>query len=361
MDILVLDQSYSAIANIDEYKSFIWTDRYSKAGDFQLDISVSSKYLPFLVLENYLTIKDSEKIMIIEDISIDSDETEGNYAKITGRSAESILDRRVFMTANTLTGNIKDGVKGILNDNFINPSAYERKIENFKFIESTDPNITSLTFEETKYSKGENVYDTIVSICEYYQIGFSIILNDNNEFEFSLYSGTERTYDQSSIPYVVFSPNYDNLKNSNYYTSITTYKNINFILGEGSDEDQVNATVGSGYGLARREMSTNSTKVSTDIDGVVVSSGEYMNILVQDAKKELLKNKVKLVFDGETDAKQLYTYGNDFFIGDIVQIEDEYKHTGKVCITELIVSVDTEGYSVYPTFESYEKREEGDN
>jgi len=358
MDILVLDKQYSSIANIDEYKSFIWTDRYSKCGDFVLEISVSSEYLPYLALDNYLVINDSNKIMIIEDISIDSDEIEGNYAKITGRSAESILDRRVFLKADSLTGNIENSIKTIINENFISPSNSSRRIDNMIFIDSTDTNVTSLVFEESKYSKGENIYDTIVSLCEYYQIGFSMVLNENNVFEFRLYSGVDRTYEQSIVPYVVFSPSYDNLKNSNYYTSNAKYKNVNFVLGEGSDEDQVTTTVGSAQGLDRREMSTNSTKVSTDIDGVIVSSGEYLDILITDGKKELTNNKIDLAFDGETDAEQLYHYGTDFFIGDIVQIEDEYGNSGKVCITELIVSMDTEGYSMYPTFELYEKREE---
>ena len=47
----------------------------------------------------------------------------------------------------------------------------------------------------------------------------------------------------------------------------------------------------------------------------------------------------------------MFTYGVDFFMGDIVQIANEYGHETKSRIVELITSESEEGVSTYPTFE----------
>lgn len=48
----------------------------------------------------------------------------------------------------------------------------------------------------------------------------------------------------------------------------------------------------------------------------------------------------------------MFKYGDDFFLGDVVQIEDEYGNEGKVRIIEVITSVNNEGAFIYPTFKS---------
>ena len=55
-------------------------------------------------------------------------------------------------------------------------------------------------------------------------------------------------------------------------------------------------------------------------------------------------------FEGEVEATIMYKYGEDFFMGDYVQLEDEYGHEGQAYISEFIISQDSSGISMYPTF-----------
>ena len=50
--------------------------------------------------------------------------------------------------------------------------------------------------------------------------------------------------------------------------------------------------------------------------------------------------------------KSMYKYGEDFFIGDIVQIANEYGHEGRAYISELVISQNEDGVSIYPTFQT---------
>lgn len=112
----------------------------------------------------------------------------------------------------------------MLNENIISPSIADRKISNFTFKPSTDNKVTGLTIDN-QYT-GDDLYTDIKGLCEENNIGFKIILTDDNKFEFSLYAGADRSYDQTENPYVVFSPNFENIINSNYYSSNANLKNV---------------------------------------------------------------------------------------------------------------------------------------
>lgn len=98
----------------------------------------------------------------------------------------------------------------MLNECIISPSIADRKISNFVFVPSTDPKITSLKIDN-QYT-GDCLYDVIKGLCEENNIGFKIVLTDENKFAFSLYAGVDRSYEQTENPYVVFSPNFENIR-----------------------------------------------------------------------------------------------------------------------------------------------------
>lgn len=270
MNLTVLDTNLLSIAIIDTYESLIWTDRYSKCGDFELYMPISDSIPWYFKQENMLMIEQSEHLMIIETIEIESDSENGDHLKISGRSLESILDRRIIWGQQTFNGNLQDGIKTLIDSCFINPTDSKRKVEGFIFKESTDSAITELTFEATYL--GNNLLEIIEKLCNDYGIGYKITINDQKQFVFELYAGIDRSYSQINNPYVVFSPNFDNVVNSNYLTSSTNYKNVALVAGEGEGADRITVTVGSDAvtGLERRELFTDAGSVSKNSN-----DGEY--------------------------------------------------------------------------------------
>lgn len=214
MDIFIFDTSFNIVKILDSYKSLIWTERYNAYGDFEMCTVVSPDIMQYIKQDYYLELKDSSSTMIIEKIRIDTDVEAGNTVTITGRSLESILLRRIVWGQRTIKGNLQNGIKQLINENIISPTNNNRKISNFIFEDSDDPSVTSLEMD-VQYT-GDVLYDVISSVCAERGIGFKIIRNENNQFVFSLYSGSDRSYDQTSNPYVIFSPSFENMINSNY-------------------------------------------------------------------------------------------------------------------------------------------------
>lgn len=356
MELTILNKDFVAIGILDSFESLIWTDRYNEYGDFEIYTQMDNKILDYVTHDFYLWNPNSNHLMIIESLDIKTSIEDGTHLTITGRSLESILDRRILWKATTLSGNLQNGIKSLLTSSIINPSITSRKISNFIFETSTDTRVTSLNItEETQYEIGSSIYDVVSSLCKEAKIGFKVTLNDSNQFVFKLYSGEDRTYDQTTNTYVIFAPDFDNLMNSDYIEDKRDYKNVTLIGGEGEGDEQKTATYGTESGLARREYYTNASDLSTKVDDTTISDSEYKKQLEQRGKKELADYDGKAVFDGELIPDSMFVYGEDYTVGDIVQVRNEYGHEFKAYITEFIISVDSDGNRMYPTFEKYEE------
>ena len=353
MELLVLNPDFESIAVIDTYESMIWTDRYNSYGDFEIFFAMDTQLLQYLKEDYYLWLKDSEHSMIIEDIKIDADTEEGNRLIVTGRSLESILERRIIWGQRIFSGNLQNAIQIMLNENIISPSVADRKIANFIFVPSTDSKITSLTIDN-QYT-GDDLYTVIKGLCEENNIGFKIVLTDDNQFAFSLYAGADRSYDQTENPYVVFSPNFENIINSNYFSSKAGYRNVTLVAGEGEGASRKTTVVGSASGLDRRELFTDARDISSDTEDGTLSDAEYIAQLRTKGLKNLTDHMITTAFEGEVEVTRLFKYGEDFFIGDIVQIANEYGNENSAYISELIISNSDEGLSIYPTFKTISK------
>ena len=354
MEFLILDENLNASSVLDTYESILWTDRYNKCGDFEIYTSMSYTILNQIKQDYYIWTRDSEHVMIVEDIQITSDSEDGSNLIVVGRSLESILDRRIIWKQTVLSGNFQNGVKKLLDENVISPTDTNRKINNFIFVESTDPAVTNLTLKAQ--FTGDNLYEAICDLCASNNIGFKITLTDDGKFAFQLYAGADRTYDQLVNPHVVFSPAFENIINSTYLESKKSLKTVTLVAGEGEGSERKTTVVtipsGGGSGLGRRELYTDARDISSTTDTGTLTEAEYNAQLEQRGTQKLAENTVTKTFEGEMETSKMFVYGEDFFMGDIVQIVNEFGIEAKARVVEMIHSQDENGIDFYPTFET---------
>lgn len=341
----VLDDSFVPIMPFENYVSFLWTDRFFEAGDFEIETMPETALLEQCKQDYYILNTESEHEMIIEGLKITTDAEEGTRLYITGSSLESILKRRIVWSKTLLSGNLQNGIKKILDENIISPTDKTRKIPNFVFQESTDEAITKL--ELVRECDKENIYDLVTDICKTKEIGFKIVRNEKNEFVFSLYAGKDHSYAQGVLPFVAFSPKFDNLENSEFNNS--TEDSVNTVYVTGGENDSESLVVGNYTGLLRRESYVNAGTIEEGY------TGSYTDFLTEKGNEELKDRKVTKIFEGDVDATGLFKLGVDFSLGDIVQIENEFQIQDRVRVIEIIHSDDESGHTVYPTFEAYEE------
>lgn len=360
MELLILDSNFEAIGLIDNFESLIWTERYAEAGDFELYFPMNSQTFDDIRKGTYIWYRNSERLMIIEDFDISADAEIGNKVAVTGRSLESILDRRIIWSQTILTGNFQDGIEKILNENVISPSNVSRQIPNFIFKRSEDVAITSLTIDDQLH--GDVLYDAVKNYCDERSIGFKILPSGTGGFSFELYNGTDRSYAQDALPWVEFSPRFSNLLTSKYAESNKAIKNVALSAGSGEGSDRktvsVYTTSAEPTGLSRRELFVDAYSTSQTTDTGELSDSEYEKQLIEKGKTALSEYKTSEAFEAEIDTNMQFVYPRDFQVGDIVQIRNEYNIERRVRITEIVWSYDAEGEIVTPTFITLDEEEE---
>jgi len=357
MDLRVLNASFVAIGIVDSVESFIWTERYHNFGEFEIYTKFSLDLLSLFQNGHYLINKLSDRTMIIDTVQIKTDPEQGDKLVIKGRSLESLLDRRIILRQIIWDGSLQDGIEEMLTQNVIDGLYPERNFSNFIFSASVDPLVTDLTLKRQYWHEG--LYDTIQSLCEEEDIGFKIVVNSSDQFVFSLYAGVDRSYNQILNPYVIFSPDFDNLIKSDYFSSTRYKKNYFLVSGDRSTglPERVQGwtpDLPGMPGIYRREMYVDASYLSRFLEDVEteITLEEYRDQLEKIGFSELAKNIDLFLFDGQVDLSKTYSYGQDFFLGDIIQMVDAYGHSGTTRITEMTFSENLSGSSVYPTLKT---------
>lgn len=346
MDIYVVNTKFETIGVIDNASSVIWTERYNEPGDFELYVAASNEAIQLLRPDYYLVRNDTDCVMIIERLEIQTDVENGNYLIVTGKSLESILYRRIIWQQTLVRGKVDACIQAFIYQNIITPTVASgaRLISNFRWGSTLSVDET-MTMQRT----GDNLGETISQICKTYGIGYRITL-ENGLFIFYLYQGTDRSYNQTENPYVVFSPEFENLLTSDYIYDKTNCKNIALIAGEGEGLARKTISVGvTDNGLSRREIYIDSRNASTN-DGEI-SDGDYLNQLAEEGREALKEYPIDESFTGTVDYEKQYKFRQDYFMGDVVQVVNEYGMTATPRITEIIESEDENGYTLIPTFE----------
>lgn len=238
----LLDNNYIAQEVLDEFDSFLWTDRYYDCGEFEYYTGATKEKIDAWKVGYMLKCSFSDRIMFVENREIVTDTEDGTKLKITGQSAEALLKRRVIIKKVTYEKNshVHTIIKELITNNIINPEDTNRTISNFIFEDSTDSVITSATLNKKKEFYGEDLYTVIQEMCEAFGFGFKVTLNQSNQFVFTLYNGVDRTFKQSTLPYVVFSPEFDNLANTDYTYETSDKSNVVYL--KSGDEDNPEGT-----------------------------------------------------------------------------------------------------------------------
>jgi len=367
MDIQVLNTEFELVGVVDIYESLIWTDKYDIAGEFELYTKVTSNNINLLQTGRYLRIPESDKTMIIESINIKTDVENGDNFIIKGQSFEIILNRRIFWDTLSIDASLEDGIIELLTETFIDPESYNwlRKVTNFIYEASGNSVIEGYDLKTLAFIM-DNLYDTIVTICKSFGIGFKITINNENNIVFKLYLGEDRSLEQTENDVVLFSSELDNLLQSDYLKTITNDKTVAHIMAtfRYDDDDTITGQLeviicyspyhaSSVSGLERKELGIDMRDILT-VYGVD-SAPVYLRKLDQMEQRCLEDfefNKERTFFDGQIEINGNYKYLKDYFLGDIVQFIDKYGHGGKAIIKEVTYSENINGINIYPTFES---------
>lgn len=339
---------YTKSAIIDYATSIIWVKRFTAAGEFELYLPASAALMELFSGNTLITRDDTNTVMIPEKVVLTTDAETGDYLTISGRSAESIIGRRIVPKQSNYKGTTENVLRQMLTDNIISPADSTRQISIFTLG-------TAKGYTETidKQVTGKNLLTVISDICTAYEYGFELLFTGGN-FVFDIYKGVDRSAGQTENPRVVFSPEFENLGNTEYSRDTTTYYNSVYVAGQGEGKDRVIINTNSGKtGLFLREEWVDARQTSSNTDEGELTPEQYAALLTQQGAEELGNAKETTNFGGEILDANIYIYGVDYGLGDKVSVINEYGITGTATVTEITEVEDETGYKIYPTLSEW--------
>jgi hypothetical protein len=307
--IRVLTPSFQFLGEIDDYESLQFIRRFHKPGEFELHININ-KNLTETLQEDNLIVLSPKKVGVIRHRELSRENTE--QLMIKGYTLQGILNRRITVPPagqayDKIKANAETVLKHYVRQNAVEPVDPNRIIPNL--IIANDSQRGSIVDWQSRF---KNLVDELESISFSAGLGWDVFLDlERQKWVFEIYEPRNLTASQSELPPVVFSVDFDNIKNQVFTDSAINYKNYGYIGGQGEGEDRAVVEVGSATGLSR---------IETFIDARDIEDGENLTVRGQQKLQEMQKI---LSFESEILTYGPFVYEQDWDLGDIVTVQDK--------------------------------------
>lgn len=355
MELAILNPAFRRARLVENWNSLIWTERYSQNGDFEMTSYNISEVMSLLPLggpsdpPTLVALRESNVPMVVENHKLEKPKNSAPKIVTTGRSFETVLDRRVTLRA--ITSGVARApwtveatsaalaaytvAKNIVVDGVATSLDIIPEINLINGV--TDSGVAQKYPVEPKELYGW-ILETLA--LGKYGLKSSVPISPSDvKITIQTYKGTDRSTS------IVFDVTLDQFDQATYLLSKLGYKNTMITATKNGMES---ANTGTAYsGLARR---VDYQDVSSEV--TLTPGADLTNLTINKGKVALADRLPTTLFSGEIAEKQAAKYGVDYFLGDTVKLAGEYGLTQSVRIAEFVRTEDATGTKAYPTFEA---------
>lgn len=410
MEVVRLDSTYRPDVLVEGWSTMIWTERYAGLGEFAMTTPLISDARALIPEGTYISLLDSDEVMLVETHSIERNDQGGVVNKITGRTFGAIFSerdtvgrgvntslfpgnwemRRYYSPAQAAAGLIwnhlvNNGIPHMLpaedtNGDPITQAGDARLL--IPNLQVTMTNVQVWNDPNPDTNDGENpdpwhvrkwVMDKgtldrpIFDFLAQGKLGIRSRRprSGNNANVFGLdangapYTVNTAASDQIRLDVyqgrdltqnVVFRYDAGQIEKPTYLYSIASYKNIAHVSS--AQKELIVAAPGvdpNVSGLNRRVLYFDAGDLGDlDVEGNFTDA-DWDRILTQKALTELEKYNTVALFDGEISPLNAIKYGQHYALGDKVRLSAEYDLEATMVVSEYIRNQDEDGETGYPT------------
>lgn len=306
----IVDTGFNLLGEIDNYESLQLTRRFYRAGEFEMHIALGKQSVDQLLEDRVIIINNqSHKAGIITYRQIVEGDNGVETLIIKGPTLGGVLDRRITVTNSydRISGPAETVMKHYVNNHIVNGVYADRNIPLFAV--AANQGRGKVTPWQSRYEQLDKVIQEIAEFCD---IGWQVTLDIvAKKWLFDVKAGRDLTVNQSVLPPVIFSHEFDNIQSQDFVDSGLQYKNVGYAGGKGEEEDRLIQIVGSGSGLNRRE---------TFLD---CSSAEDAVELIELGKRKLTEQKRIVSYNGKILDTGSFIYEQDWDLGDKVTLQNK--------------------------------------
>ena len=281
----------------------------------------------------YLCSKNFKETAILETLDYNSTGA-STTAILTGRFLESVLADRVIKTTKTYSGTTEQIARNMVNDFCINCTypLFDGKLQlgNYK----------GLGQKRVYQNTGDDIKTALYDLLKLDGLSFSIDYDyEEDTLTFNVWSGLDRTENQTTNSWATFCKNFENIQNDRYSKDETQFKNFAYVAGEGIGGNRVIVEVNQiKSGEERKELYVDARDLQQDD---AMTDAKYKETLRQRGLEKLQANNRVEIIEFDIDPESNLEYGKDYDLGDMVMYKSD----------DLGISVDNRIIEISSVFE----------
>lgn len=347
------------LGQVDSVKTLVHRSSWHEIPNSELTVSKTAQGVEHLQIGRILVVNNQrDKALIIEDLSAS---LEDDFITFTCISLKGMLNYRIVHPNDS--GGIGNApwvakkqsqvMMWMASDNLVTQTRDpDRKFWNdagtINMFKVAPIKVFGDTIDFTVDWNTGLMGDAIVSIAKMYGVdttvplGWNIYITDDfSAFEMDVWYGRHKHIHQITLPPVVFSEEFGNIKNASYQYSIKEWRNVSYMTWNNGTIDTNtpvgNTTRGATISFNRKEIIINSSKKTS-------------NEVVNEGKSELNKRPHVQSFTAEilNNENTMSTFNEDWILGDIVTVQS------KKVLQDKLISIDAQITEIEETYDSGE-------
>lgn len=357
MQLHIFSLDFEFLGIVEEINDIEWIRDYYRGGDFTLNAKVNEMNIS-LLKKDRIVIKDMDftEPMIIEYRQLQENDDGDEDLMVTGQSLSTrILNSRISIGRQIEKGTADKVMENLLLTQSNYSKDANRHFPNLIVDRLVKPEFTEKIEHNTMY---KTLYEDFEEICMANQCGHKVSYRyEAKQFYFKVYKGLDVSDS------VLFSIDFDNLKDQTYIDSNDNYKNVAIVAGQGEelDRDLVIVNDEDYSGFDRREVFIDARDIEQDTKKVTDSEGQEDDVPIKNGVEavKLLTTRgheklSELVPVNSFDAKLIennYKYKEDFDLGYLVTVRNRnWDVEFKQRITRIVESYSEYGRDISVTF-----------
>ncbi|WP_240371676.1 siphovirus ReqiPepy6 Gp37-like family protein [Anoxybacteroides rupiense] len=354
--IRILSTQLDLLAEIDNYESLLFTRRWHEVGEFELRINRYKQHTELLQRGNIIMLgSHRNKVGIIKhrEIALDENGKKTENWLVKGIALKGVVAQRITVppdgdSHDRANGAAETVMKHYVNNHIINPIDVKRKID-MLVLASDQQRGSQISWE----SRFKNLADELVEISKASGLGWDVTLDfPSKTWIFDVYEGRNLTVNQAENPPVIFSPQFESLKQLSFVESDYNYKNFGYIAGQGEGADRRVVEIGATEGLSRIETFIDARDISEqDGEQQALPEEQVIAKLRERGQQKLAEFGQEFFLEGQILTNSPFEYEKDYDLGDIVTIQSrEWGVTRDARITEIKEIYEPSGFQIEATF-----------
>ncbi|MZQ75271.1 MAG: hypothetical protein GT589_03830 [Peptoclostridium sp.] len=341
--IRVINSNFELVADIELYETAIYKRSFTGVGTFEIYMPYFQGLLDVFGIKSFVIFDNNvHKVGIVKYLRIEITESGREQLIVGGRCLKSILQQRIVIPPagqaqwSRTSKNVETVIKDMIADSMISAADADR---NISFVQNAaSQNRGSVISWDSRYY---NLMDEVEKICNENGMGvFGHLDLTNKKVIFDVVEIFNTAIDNGVNPPVIFSKDYDDIKNQTYIYDTYSLVSDAFVAGQGEGVSRTIVEVGSG--------GTGIDRIESFIDARDIAD---VTELTSRGNEKLLEAGIKETFESSVLTHSAFQYGSDWDLGyKVTVVNSDLNKRLDTVITEVVENYSARGLELQVTF-----------